>query len=239
MAENGRHHANRLIAAMQAEVFARLEPHLEIVRLAPRTVLAEADGPLHHAYFPHHGVICLMAVLRKGGAETATVGAEGFIGFEVLLGAATASQRVLVQVEGVASRIAIATLTRIAQDSAPLRELLLGYVRYFMIQVLQSVACNGAHSVPQRCARWLLMAHDRAGTDSFQLTQEFLAELLGIQRPSVTIVARTLQKEGLIRYSRGLIAITDRAGLEQAACECYAIVRHAMNETHPYWRSGR
>jgi CRP-like cAMP-binding protein len=132
-----------------------------------------------------------------------------------------------------ASRLPIEVLSDVARASAPLRELLLGYVRYFLIQVLQSVACNGLHSVHERCARWLLMAHDRAGTDSFNLTQEFLAELLGIQRPSVTIVARTLQKAGLIRYSRGLIAITDRLGLEEAACECYEMVRTAMNETLP------
>jgi CRP-like cAMP-binding protein len=136
-----------------------------------------------------------------------------------------------VQVGGVASRLPIEILNGLARESAPLRELLLGYVRYFLIQVLQSVACNGLHSVRERCARWLLMAHDRAGTDSFQLTQEFLAELLGIQRPSVTIVARKLQDAGLIRYSRGLIAIIDRQGLEGAACECYEMVRKAMNQT--------
>jgi CRP-like cAMP-binding protein len=239
MADDRGHLANRLIAAMPAEVRARLLPHLEIVPLTPRTVLAESGSLLQYAYFPHTGVICLMAALRKGGAETATVGSEGFIGFEVLLGGMTASQRVLVQVAGVASRLPIAILSALAQENPPLRALLLGYVRYFMIQVLQSVACNGVHSVQERCARWLLMAHDRAGTDSFQLTQEFLAELLGIQRPSVTIVARTLQKARLIRYSRGLIVITDRQGLEEAACECYEMVRKAMSETHPYWRNGR
>jgi CRP-like cAMP-binding protein len=214
-------------------VRARLLPHLEYVPLTPRAVLVESGAALTHAYFPHAGVICLMAALRKGGAETATVGPEGFIGFEVLLGGRTASQRVLVQVAGSASRMPIETLAELAREDPQLRDLLLGYVQYFMIQVLQSVACNGLHSVLERCARWLLMAHDRAGTNSFQLTQEFLAELLGIQRPSVTIVARTLQKAGLIRYSRGLIAITDRAGLEEAACECYEMVRKAMNETLP------
>jgi CRP-like cAMP-binding protein len=229
MAEDQRHRANRLIAAMPADLRARIEPYLEIVPLVPRTVLADSGAVLTHAYFPHAGVICLMAAMRKGGAETATVGPEGFIGFEVLLGSKTASQRVLVQVAGVASRLPIEILYNLARENAPLRDLLLGYVRYFMIQVLQSVACNGLHSVPERCARWLLMAHDRAGTDSFQLTQEFLAELLGIQRPSVTIVARTLQKAGLIRYSRGLIVITDRPGLEEAACECYEMVRVALD----------
>ncbi len=225
------HRANRLIAAMPDELLARLAPHLKIVPLTPHMVLAESGSPLQHAYFPHAGVICLMAALRKGGAETATVGPEGFIGFEVLLGSNAASQRVLVQIAGAASRVPIEILAELARDSESLRDLLLGYVRYFLIQVLQSVACNGLHSVQERCARWLLMAHDRAGTNSFQLTQEFLAEMLGIQRPSVTIVARTLQKAGLIRYSRGLIEITDRQGLEDSACECYEMVRKALNET--------
>jgi CRP-like cAMP-binding protein len=231
MAESNRHRANRLIAAIPARQLAQLEPSLEIVPLTPRTVLVESGAQLQHAYFPHGGVICLMAAMRKGGAETATVGPEGFIGFEALLGSGVASQRVLVQVEGTASRLPIQTLTDAAHESASLRGLLLGYVQYFLIQVLQSVACNGLHSVQERFARWLLMAHDRAGTDSFRLTQEFLADLLGIHRPSVTIVARTLQAAGLISYSRGLITITDRKGLEEATCECYDMVRQALQQT--------
>jgi CRP-like cAMP-binding protein len=231
MAELDRHRANRLIAAIPARQLAQLAPSLEIVPLTPRTVLVDSGAPLHHAYFPHGGVICLMAAMRKGGAETATVGPEGFIGFEALLGSRIASQRVLVQVEGTASRLPIQTLADAAQENASLRGLLLGYVRYFLIQVLQSVACNGLHSVQERFARWLLMAHDRAGTDSFKLTQEFLADLLGIHRPSVTIVARTLQGAGLISYRRGLITITDRKGLEEATCECYDMVRKALNQS--------
>jgi CRP-like cAMP-binding protein len=236
MAELDRHRANRLIAAIPARQLAQLAPSLEVVPLTPRTVLVDSGAPLHHAYFPH--VICLMAAMRKGGAETATVGPEGFIGFEALLGSRIASQRVLVQVEGSASRLPIQTLADAAQESASLRGLLLGYVRYFIIQVLQSVARNGLHSVQERFARWLLMAHgwllmahDRAGTDSFRLTREFLADLLGIHRPSVTIVARTLQSAGLISYSRGLITITDRQGLEEATCECYDMVRQALNQS--------
>ncbi len=231
MAEFNRHRANRLIAALSARQLAQLGPNLEIAPLAPRAVLVESGAPLDYAYFPHGGVICLMAAMRKGGAETATVGPEGFIGFEALLGSNIASQRVLVQVEGTASRLPIQTLTDAAQESASLRGVLLGYVRYFLVQVLQSVACNGLHSVQERFARWLLMAHDRAGTDSFRLTQEFLADLLGIHRPSVTIVARTLQGAGLISYSRGLITITDRKGLEEATCECYDMVRQALRQS--------
>jgi CRP-like cAMP-binding protein len=215
---------------MPAGDLARLMPHLEVVPLSPRAVLVEPRSRLKFAYFPHAGVICLMAVMRKGAAETATVGPEGFIGFEPLLGGDIASQRVLVQVGGTASRLRTETLLAAAQRSAPLRALLLRYVRYFLVQVLQSVACNAQHPVHQRCARWLLMAHDRAGTDSFNLTHEFLAEMLGIQRPSLTIAARKLQRAGLIRYSRGVITITDRKGLEGAACECYAIVRTALED---------
>ena len=180
--------------------------------------------------FPHGGVICLMAAMRKGGAETATVGPR----VHRIRSAAGKQDReptVLVQVEGTASRLPIQTLADAARKSASLRGLFLGYVRYFLIQVLQSVACNGLHSVQERFARWLLMAHDRAGTDSFRLTQEFLADLLGIHRPSVTIVARTLQAAGLISYSRGLITITDRKGLEEATCECYDMVRQALQQT--------
>jgi CRP-like cAMP-binding protein len=210
---------------MPEDVRNRFGSHLEVVPLTARTVLTEAGAALRYAYFPHAGVICLMAALSRGRTETATVGREGFVGFEVLLGSNTACQTELVQVAGVASRLPIEVLAKLACDSAPLRDALFGYIRYFMVQVLQSVACNGLHSVQDRCARWLLMAHDRAGTNSFHLSQEFLAELLGIQRPSVTIAAGALQKAGLIRYSRGLITITNRPGLEDAACECYEMVR--------------
>ncbi|MGB8181987.1 MAG: Crp/Fnr family transcriptional regulator, partial [Stellaceae bacterium] len=124
----------------------------------------------------------------------------------------------------------IGVLVAATRRNPILRDLLLGYVRFFLVQVLQSVACNGLHSVRQRCARWLLMAHDRAGTDTFGLTNQFLADMLGIQRPSVTVVARSLQQAGLIDYRRGTITIADRKRLEGAACECYAIVHRALDD---------
>ncbi len=225
---------NRLLAALVPGDFAYVKPHLEVVALAPREALYEAGRPLEHVYFPHSGVICLMATLREGIAETAAIGSEGFVGFEAILGGETARHRALVQLGGVASRIPVGTLSLITRECAPVRELLLSYVHFFLIQALQSVACNGLHAVEERCARWLLTAHDRAGNvDTFNLTQEFLAEMLGVHRPSVTIVARTLQNLGLIRYSRGVIAITDRKGLEEASGECYAIVHKAMEEILP------
>lgn len=231
MTEIEQHRANRLLAAMSDRELARLAPSLDVVSLNARRVLVEPGARLQYGYFPHAGVICLMAVMGKAAAETATVGPEGFIGFEALLGGDAASQRVLVQIGGTASRLPMRTLLAAAHRSALLRCLLLGYVRYFITQVSQSVACNGLHSAHQRCARWLLMAHDRARTDSFKLTHDFLAEMLGIQRPSVNIVARRLQSAGLIRYSRGEITIVNRKGLEMEACECYAIVSKALEDT--------
>ena len=228
--DKDQHRANWLLAAMPTSELKRLMPHMEIVPLRPRAILNEAGAPLRYAYFPHGGVICLMAALRKGVAETATIGAEGFIGFTAVLGGKTSHQRVLVQVGGTASRLATDVLVAAIRRNPALRDLLLGYVRFFLVQVLQSVACNGLHSVRQRCARWLLMAHDRAGTETFGLTHQFLADVLGIQRPSVTLVARSLQQAGLINYRRGTFIIADRKRLEGAACECYAIVRHALDE---------
>ena len=228
--EKDRHRANWLLAAVPAAELTRLMPHMEIVPLRPHAILIDAGAPLRYAYFPHGGVICLMAALRKGVAETATIGAEGFVGFTAILGGRTSSQRALVQMGGTASRLPTDVLVSAARRNPALRNLLLGYVRFFLVQVLQSVACNGLHSVRQRCARWLLMAHDRAGTETFGLTHQFLADMLGVQRPSVTLVARSLQQTGLIDYRRGTITITDRRRLEGAACECYGIVRRALDE---------
>ena len=226
--------SNRVIAALPHEVFSSLARDLEPVVLTPREILFEAGEPLQHVYFPHSGIICLMAAMRDGVAETAAIGPEGFAAFEAVLGGDTAVNRALVQLAGSASRIPLASLRNQMERWPPLRELLLRYVRLFLIQALQSVACNTLHTVDERCAKWLLMAHDRAGhEDTFNLTQEFLAEMLGVHRPSVTIVARTLQNAGLIRYSRGVITITDRKGLEEAACECYGVVRRALEQLSP------
>lgn len=229
--ERHKPNGNRLIAALPSHDRARLAHAMETVALRPHTALAEPQARLRYAYFPHDGVICLMAAMRRGAVETATIGAEGFVGFEALLGGRRASQRVLVQMGGTATRLPIETLLAAAQRSPALQARLLGYVRFLLAQAMQSVACNGLHSVRQRCARWLLMAHDRAGTGTFTLTHQFLAEMLGLQRPSVTLAARELQRTGLIRYSRGMMTILDRKGLERAACECYEIVRRALDET--------
>lgn len=225
MGELDQHRSNGIFASLSVDEALGLLPYLEIVKLPTGTVLAEPGSSLEYAYFPHSGVICYMASLRTGLAEVAMVGPEGFVGFEALLGRNTSSERVLVRVGGTASRVPIAKLLPAVEQSASLRRGLLAYVRYFVVHILQSVACNGQHSIQERCARWLLMAHDRAGADSFDLTHKLLAEVLGNQRPSVSNVLRAMQDAGLIQYRRGRLTIADRVGLEAIACECYATVR--------------
>ena len=225
------HCANRLLAAMRSEDFTRLLPFLKVVELAPRSILGEPGDKIRRVYFPHSAVICLMAVMEESGiSETATIGPEGMVGFEVLLGRDTAVNPTRVQVAGSASSIGVRELRAAVGESTTLRTLFLRYIGAFLVQVTQSVACNSLHRLDERCCRWLLMAHDRAGRDRFTLTQDFRAEMLGVHRPTVTIVARTLQAAGLIRYSRGMLTIVDRKGLEDATCECYAISAKAYDE---------
>jgi CRP-like cAMP-binding protein len=217
---------NRLLAALPGEELERLRPDLEEVKLESGAILTDAEQPLTHVYFPHDSVVSLVSLMEDGRiAETATVGREGVAGFDAMLHGETAFNRQTVQLTGGASRIEFGKMVQIVQELRHLRLVMCCYVQAFIAQVLQSVACNGLHSVDVRCGRWLLMTHDRVGKDSFPLTQQFLAEMLGVHRPTVTVAARMLQQAGLIRYSRGVVTVLDRAGLENAACECYRIVR--------------
>jgi CRP-like cAMP-binding protein len=228
------HRSNRLLAALSSSEFERLSRHMEIVTLAHRQVLAEPGEELEHAYFPHTGAICLVAVMAESGAaETAAIGHEGVACLEAIFGAHSVSNRILVQVSGSATRVPMRHMRALLDNSPNFRTLMFRYARARFAQISQGVACNGLHAVEERCARWLLTAHDSAQRDTFDLTQDFLAEMLGVHRPSVTIVARMLQTAGLIRYSRGVVTVTNRKGLEQASCECYGIVRHAFDELLP------
>lgn len=217
---------NRLLAALPQEDWRAMRPHFEEVDLPAARVLVEADRPFRRLYFPTSGVISALAVFADGsGAEVATVGREGMAGVGAVLGSDTAFCRHLVQVPGSALVVAHDAFRRLERQVPAFRATLLAYVQAFLAQVMQSVACNGVHPVEERAARWLLMCHDRAGCDSFPLTQEFLAEMLGASRAAVSVVARTLRRAGLIRYSRGVVTVEDRAGLEEASCECYGIIR--------------
>jgi CRP-like cAMP-binding protein len=185
----------------------------------------EADHPSEYVYFPLSGVISIHTRMREGMAvEIATVGREGMVGLEIFLGGGPTHASAFCQVPGRALRVDAASFRRAVRDSEPLTALLLRYVQAVLGQISQSAACNRVHSMEERCARWLLMTHDRMNGDRFDLTQEFLAEMLGVRRPSVSVAASILQRAGLIRYSRGRVEVIDRAGLESAACECYGVI---------------
>lgn len=217
---------NRLLSALPPAEYQRLQPLLEPVSVPFNETVSEPGGPIPYVYFPQTGVFFLITVLSDGAAvEFATVGCEGMVGLPLFLGRETMPSRALCQVEGQSQRLPAAAFRETVRRSEPLAALLRRYTQALMIQVAQSVACNRLHSIDERCARWLLMTHDRVGADQFALTQEFLAQMLGVRRPSVSTVASRLQRAGLIRYRRGRITVVDRKGLEAAACECYRIVR--------------
>ena len=218
---------NRLLAAVPAEELDRLRPELEEVDLAFKQELYGPDRPVRHAYFPHRGVCSVVEDLEDGAAvEVATVGHEGFVGVSLLLGGGAMAGRCFVQVPGTATRIRAAAFPEAMRACPGLHRLLLRYTQALLSQVARSAACNRAHSIEERCARWMLMTHDRVdGDESFPLTQEFLAQMLGVRRSGVTVAAGMLQKAGLIRYSRGLVRVVDREGLQAASCPCYDAVR--------------
>ena len=194
----------------------------ELVHAAP---IFKAGHPASHVWFPHEGVISLVASDADGEAvEVATVGSEGMTGVALVLGGRTMTNDAMVQVAGEGSRVETAAFAAALEESPSLKQRMLRYVLAVITQISQNAACNQLHSISPRCARWLLTTHDRVSGDSFGLTQEYLAMMLGVTRPSVSATAAILQKEGLIKYSRGVISILDRKGLEEVACECYRII---------------
>ena len=186
----------------------------------------DADSSLDHVFFPDSGVISVVAVYGDGSViEMATIGREGCSGVQAVLGAKSSSVRLLVQIPGSATKMSRAAFTRAMGSLPSFRRLMYAYAQAFLEQVLVSVACNGAHSLKERLARWLLMMRDRGDDDTLQITQNLLAEMLGVQRPTITNAARELEDAGLIVRSRRQITILDRQGLVEASCECYQLVR--------------
>jgi CRP-like cAMP-binding protein len=228
------HRANRLLAALSPEDYARLSPHLDLIELSAGQILYESGEIMRHAYFPHDAVVSLVAVLEDGGsAEMAVFGREGVLGFASSLVTRVSFGRYVVQLSGTLSRVPVDRL-REAMDASPrTRELLLCYVEALLAQTFQTVACNAVHGVEARCCRWILATHDRVDQNDIPLTHEFLAEMLGVQRSTVSIVTRTLQTAGLITQRRGVITVTDRAGLEEVACECYRSIRRSFERLLP------
>lgn len=208
-----------------------LLPALDEMRLESleaRRVLFEPMDKIRRLYFPLIGVVSLVTVLSDGSAvEVATVGNEGIVGIDVFLGEdRSANTRAIVQVPGEALSVDAGRFRAIVEDAPELTEVLKGYTRALLVQAAQAVACNRVHQIVQRCARWLCTTHDRCRSDSFELTQEFLSQMLGTRRASVTEAVAALQGKGAIRYERGRVNVLDRTALEAAACECYEATRN-------------
>jgi CRP-like cAMP-binding protein len=201
----------------------------------------DADDPIDHVFFPNSGVISVVAVYADGNViEMATIGREGCTGVQALLGAKRSSARLLVQIPGSAAKMSRVAFNRAMKSLPSFRGLMFAYVQAFLEQVLVSAACNGRHSLSERLARWLLMMRDRSDADVMQITQDLLAELLGVQRPSLTRAAAKLEEAGLILRGRRQVTILDRKGLIKASCECYQLVRErvASHLPHSYIEAG-
>src|SRR5688572_11290504 len=215
--------ANHLLAALPADDYARLAPTLRNTALKLKRFLHKPGEPIDQVYFPGGGFISVVTVLKDGGmVEVATIGREGMLGMSAALNRDPSPAATLVQAETDTCYTMSAEAFRKEMDRhGAFYDLLTRYGQALVGFIMQSTACNAVHSVEQRLSRWLLMAHDRVGKDEFPLTQEFAAMMLGTSRPTVTVVAGTLQKAGLITYHRGRVTILDRENLEAASCECY------------------
>lgn len=218
---------NRILRALPEAEHDALLQQFELVTLRSGQVLIEPGAPTAHVFFPASAVLSVVNLLAQGGAvEVGTIGNEGMGGLSVFLDADAAPSQLIAQVPGDAYQMTAASLVAAAASLPSLERILRRYTHAYLTQVAQTASCNRAHDVAERCARWLLMTHDRVGgRDSFFLTHEFLAFMLGVRRAGVTVAAGILQRAGLIRYTRGRITVLDRAGLEAASCDCYGIVR--------------
>lgn len=216
---------NRLLAALPTEVYEQLAPHLELVSLKIHQPIYKIDEPVSHVYFPYHSLISLITSMEDGSTiEISLVGREGMAGILAILGGKTKAHRASVQVPGQAMRMKAATLKAEFDRGGPLQTMLLRYCQALLTQAAQYVACNRFHSTEKRLARWLLLVRDCLQSDTFLLTQEFMGEMLGVPRSSVTVAAGTLSQAGLIRYTRGQVTILDGKALESYSCECYGVI---------------
>ena len=217
---------NQILSGLPADELERIAPHLERVPLVRRMVAYDPLGPISHVYFVETGVISVVSIMRDRTAiETATIGWEGVIGLPVYFGVDAVPEQAFVQVPGEALRLPAPQFRALAEQMPVLRQRLDRYAVCLFTLAAQCSGCNRAHTMEQRCARWLLMVHDRMLGDEFELTQDFLSQMLGVRRATVSETASQLQQAGFISYSRGRVVVVDRAGLERVACECYGIIR--------------
>jgi CRP-like cAMP-binding protein len=220
------HSPNNILSALSDDVSSALRPHLSLVEFKHGAVLAETGAATKNIYFPHSGIISLVVELDVGDMiETAMVGKDGVVNASSALDGKVSLNKAIVQLAGVGSAIAADAMRKVADQYADFRALLVRHEQVLFAQVQQSAACNASHLVEARMCRWLLRTRDLAGSEDLTITQEFMAQMLGVRRSSLSVVANTLQKAGFIRYRRGHVRILDRAGLEEAACECYGVVK--------------
>jgi CRP-like cAMP-binding protein len=225
---------NRLLAALPPPELALIEPHLKEMTLDQGAMLHEQGEPIGRVYFPNSGMISLVAVMKQGNAvETATIGREGAIGAMSGMGPRHAFTRAVVQMAGSASMIPTSKFQPIVERSAAIRDVIVRHNEVLLAQVQQSAACNALHEAEARFCRWLLQSRDRTDSDVVPITQEFLAQMLGVRRTTVTLVAQSLQDAGLVRSRRGRIEIVDREALEDRACECYEAIRWQIERYLP------
>jgi len=229
-----------LLAALPPADLALLIPDLRPIGLTQGIVLHEQGEAIDEVYFPNDGIVSLLAVMRQGNAiELAVIGFEGAVGALSGLGPRHSHTRAVVQVSGHGQRIPAARFRKAAEQSEAIRNIIVRHGEMLLIQVQQTAACNALHPVEARLCRWLLQAHDRLESNLIQLTHEFLSQMLGVRRTTVTVVANSLQLAGLIRYRRGQIELIDRDGLEARACECYQAIRQQIDQVAPEMCDGR
>ena len=222
---------NRILAALPRGEYERLRLFQESVRLAQGRVIYDAGDFIKHVYFPLGGMLSLISTTRAGASvEVGMIGDEGVAGLPAILRVSTAPYRVVMQLPGNAVRFRVDVLKDAFDKGGRLQDLLLRYMHTLMTQISQSAACNRFHTVEERLCRWLLVSRDRVQSDELNLTQEFLSQMIGSPRTSVTAIAAALQRANLISYSRGKIRILDRGGMEVTSCECYEVVRDSINE---------
>jgi CRP-like cAMP-binding protein len=225
---------NRLLDSLPAEDLGLIAPQLALIDLERGRLLYDPGDRIDTVYFPHDGVISLMTLMENGAAiESATIGREGALGLMAAVAPRQSLSRAIVQTPTRAARISAIHLQEAWHKSPRIRDLVDRHTEALFGHAIQSVACNALHSVEARFCRWLLTCHDRISTDTVALTQEFLADMLGVQRTTVTAVARALQAKGAIRYRRGVVDIMDRMVLEQLACECYGVIRKTYERLLP------
>jgi CRP-like cAMP-binding protein len=222
---------NQLLAALPAADYQRILPSLEAIPFKVKDYLYERKQPIENVYFPLSGMASILVALDEHTfIEAGIVGSEGMVGLPVFLGAPMAHTLSFYQIPGVAVRMSADLFRAEIQRNGALASITQRYANAFMLLLTQNIACNSQHTIEERCARWLLLTHERVGKDEFTLTQELISQMLGVRRAGVNLVMQNLQNAGYIHYVRGVIRILDRAGLESVACQCYATIAEAYQD---------